>query len=299
MGFLRKGSKRSNTNAPVDNVVDRAVIQKHKSILNLFGSSKKKENFEECILRTAPSKMIFQHTFMTVDGEEIANPNNVTVDSIETIMVATVEEGEKEEENGVYPQQPLAISVIDNVAHTVVDERQKRGVQFWNKEEEFPDDELLPIGNQTVNEQEWQQEDHHGDEKKEEMEILQSGETQVRYIDECDSDDDEDESTDNNPTMDSVTGLQSSLQTDSPSKDNQNPMELAAGAFVQVLGCTAQDVRNFASLPKSLGGIARPAMACQPIINQHATAVANGQPERASPTEFYDEDFALKFLNVR
>jgi hypothetical protein len=299
MGFLRKKVKRSNRNASVSNGIDRTGIPKTNAIMKLFGSSKKKESIEESIPRAEASKMIFQHVFQTVDGEEIAHANNVTVDSIETIMDPTLEE----EPNDSYQVQPLTISVIDDGAPRddlkveQIIQLKTREMQFCNELEEFPEEEPISIGKIAVVEQQWQQDVHEDDQKKEEIEVQQLNENNDRFIHEYD--DDDDVCKDNNRAKDSATDVQSSTQTDSISNNAQNPVERAAGAFVQALGCSGQNVRNFISLPEKLSRIAMPAMACKPIINRHAATEAYGRPERNSLTEFYDDSFARKFLNVR
>lgn len=291
MGFLRRKSK-SNGGVAVD--------ESSKRPFPLFGKKKKsvtavvETNLPENVGGVPSSRqMIFQHKFVTVHGDDIVDANNVTVDSMESIVIMTPEEAEKEQQQ---QQQDFPIDAgVDVVPPEEV------MAKYYGKID-YPEDEQPSAATITVDEGHQEQQPYlpTDEEKKEttEMEQTNVNNDPQATQQQCMDDDDTDDITEKQVT-DPASGVKSSSQNESDmsSDDARTRVEKAAGAFVQALTCTAQDVRNCATLPESLSGIAMPATASKPIVNEEAAAVGNAKVEH-NEKDYFSEQVTQEFLNV-
>jgi hypothetical protein len=288
MGFLRRNKANHAVPANSDH-----HPSKSKRTFQLFGSKTPKSTQQADVSST--TKMIFQHKFVTVNGDDIPDANNVTVDSVESIVVMTPEEVSRERRS---LQEEVEI-VSEDTGPAELEETGKGSNAFA-----FPDDEMPTPAKITVAEQQQQEQPLFfpgDDEKKEELGIetanLDANNSKGSLVPMLSANSDDDDITEHKQTIPPPTSeANPPLQNASLSDDARTRVERAAGAFVQALTCTAQDVRNCASLPESLGGIAMPATACKPIINQQAD---HGKAAQNNPSgEHFNAQFARKFLNV-
>ncbi|KAL3915399.1 MAG: hypothetical protein SGILL_005676, partial [Bacillariaceae sp.] len=262
------------------------------------------------------------HQFVSVKAEE-NDPNNVTIDSIESIVL-TEQEAQQALASQEEQQQAQTQSTTTNVslkdAGTEGTELLLPGV-FVDEDSDGEDDEqeenstsevyiedTVPVERAVPRDPEGAKKEklHVGevaDEKKEEVAALvvaaataTSTEAEVNKSTAKENsmvvlldDDDDDDITDKQPETGTTTAA-----VDGP----RQRVERAAGAFVQAITCTAKDMQNCAALPGNFGSIAMPVTACQPIINKEAAK--NGKAGKRSledATTKYNDLFAVQFLN--
>ncbi|KAG7347328.1 hypothetical protein IV203_016033 [Nitzschia inconspicua] len=284
MRFLGKNQDNNKGLVVVVNNNDNetTAADKSKRKFSLFGSKKKQQHPVDQPSpsqdRDDASKMVFQHKVVTVDGDDIPDANNVTVDSVESILVVPSEDALGDEMKNHEPTKVMEIRRSDGSTNESLE------VSVIGRMEEQQ---------QGVEEQEQDVHQWVYDEKKEETEPEQttaniSNQSMPNSFVEED-DDDDDGITEKPPPL-------TTLQTGSRTDEARKRVEQAAGAFVQALTCTAQDVRNCATLPASLGGLALPSTTSKPIINEEAAGHGKAG-QTTSLEEFFHPQETRKFLN--
>ncbi|KAG7367947.1 hypothetical protein IV203_030690 [Nitzschia inconspicua] len=288
MRFL--GKNQDNTKGVVvvvNNNDNETTADKSKRKFSLFGSKKKQHPVDQPSPsqdRDDASKMVFhQHKVVTVDGDDIPDANNVTVDSVESILVVPSEDALVDDRKNHEPTKVMEIRRSDGSTNESLEVRVIGRMELEEQQQE-------------EEEQEQEEQDVHQwvyDEKKEETEPEQTTANMTNqlmpnsFVEE--DDDDDDGITEKPPTL-------TTLQTGSRTDEARKRVEQAAGAFVQALTCTAQDVRNCATLPASLGGLALPSTTSKPIINEEAAGHGKAG-QSTSLEEFFHPQETRKFLN--
>jgi hypothetical protein len=262
------------------------------------------------------SPELFQREVITAKGEDIEH--NITVDTVESFDVSHDEHYEKSVLN------QISIDTETEGTELILPSAKNSGIPplVIDEEEEYPDDEPSHIPPAKISVQEQQQ--HRDEEGQSAIEQSVSNHEEVtegsskvslevrggNAVDLKSSatpavpskrkgvtNDDDDDITENNDQSFPQTARNAQQIHNAPSVDQA---ETVAGKIMKAFTWTVQDAENCATLPGNLGGIALPATACQPIINQQASIFsrAGRKHPQQHPTEYYNDQFAAKFLTV-
>jgi hypothetical protein len=296
MGFLRKGKNKSNaeTMAVPFDAPKKTSLKKSLGRRFFGGSGKKSAKQKKEIHQCEKPTVLFQHHFVTVDAEE-NDHNNITIDSVESIMMTpdraqkASQQQEEQQSNAketltegtdIFPPDSTAVSVSDDSVYLSHDKHSD------DQSSEKPPADIISVEENIVawnvpDDTEEAKHEAAGEESTASARRTPKVENSMLRLDDDD-------------ITDRQSLTVSSQQPDGP----RQRVERAAKAFLQGMTCTVQDMENCAALPTNLGGIAMPITACQPIINQQAAA-AHGKANLNDPAgDYYDEMFAVEFLNV-
>jgi hypothetical protein len=336
MGFLRRNNK-SNKADGAPSISDASVTSttSSKFKFRLFANKSKTQSAVKKTLQSPPTERQQKHppemdTGSSQQKVDVEIEQNITVDSIESVVVAgkgnnnksnnivdTSDNNQQEPENSTsFVAETTAEGTELMIPHQTVfgepdhpDDEPPFEQQHHQKQSQHP---LPPSQNeekdtkQSIEEMDHGDKEHEGNDEmtKEELSKQQpsTGDTDVASSSPKNSSllavsEDEDDITENK-------NKSPQPETHTPQRKNRGVSarlaETLTGAFLQTFTCTAKDAENCATLPGNIGGIAMPATACQPIINQQASKLSKEKHKNPHPlpSEYFNDQFAIKFLDV-